>query len=260
MKDQAERLREVMGKKIGKIFAIASGKGGVGKTTISVNISIELAKLGKKVLLIDGDISLANADIILGVVPKKHIGHYIQGNSSLEEVIEKVDTNLFFIPGASGVTKLTNLTDSNIRKIKDITTSFDSDITLIDLPAGIGRNAISLAMISNYVIVVATPDPVSVTDAYSFIKVLNKAGFGGKIFIIANMVRNQREKDITFSTLQKVSQKYLGISLDYLGSISYDDSVRESFYIQKPYIKIFPKSKSSNDTREISRKILELLD
>lgn len=259
MEDQAERLREVMKKK-NKVFAMASGKGGVGKTTLSVNLSIEIAKLGKKVLLIDGDVSLANADIILGIVPKKHIGHYIQGNSSLEEIIEKVDTNLFFIPGASGIAKLTNLTEANIKKIKDITTNFDSDITLIDLPAGIGKNAISLAIMSNYVIVVVTPDPVSVTDAYSFVKVLAKSGFEGKIFIIVNMVRNPREKEITYSTLQRVSQKYLGISVHFLGAVNYDEAVRDSFFLQKPFIKVFPKAKSSSDTREIARKILDIVE
>lgn len=255
MKDQAEKLRELMRK---KVFAVASGKGGVGKTTVSVNLSVELSRLGKKVLLIDGDISLANADIILGITPKKHIGHYIQGNSSIDEIIERVDTNLYFVPGASGVVRLTNLTENSLKKIKDIFSYFQSDITIIDLPAGIGKNAISLGMIADIIIVVVTPDPVSVTDCYSFIKVLTKSGFGGKIYVIVNMVRNQREKDVTFNTLNKVSQKYLGIQINLLGHISYDESVRESFCLQKPYVKTFPKSKASSDIKDIARKIIEI--
>lgn len=255
MEDQAKRLRELMGK---KIFAIASGKGGVGKTTIAVNLSIELARLGKKTLLLDGDVSLANADLLLGITPKKHIGHYIQGNSSLEEIIEMVDTNLYFIPGASGVTKLTNLTDSNIKKISDILSRLDSNIVVVDLPAGIGRNVISLAMLSQNLIVVVTPDPVSVTDSYSMIKVLTKSGYTSKIYVIVNMIRNQREKEITFSTLQKVAYKYLGISPELLGAITLDESVRESFCLQKPYVKAFPKARASADIKEIALKLIYL--
>lgn len=253
MRDQADKLREYMGR---KIFAIASGKGGVGKTTVAVNLAVELARIGKKILLVDGDISLANADLLLGISPKKHIGHYIQGNSSLEEVIEVVDVNLYFVPGASGVMKLTSLTESNLRKIQEIFNYPDSGIVVVDLPAGIGKNVISLAMMSPNVIVVVTPDPVSVTDSYSLIKVLTRSGYHGNIYVIVNMVKNQRERELTFSTLQKVTQKYLGRSIEFLGHISFDEAIRESFCLQRPYVKVFPKSKAAEDMREIAKNIV----
>ncbi len=257
MEDQAKRLREIMGK---KVITICSGKGGVGKTTISVALSIELSKLNRKVLLIDADLSLANADLLLGVVPKFHIGNYLEGNVNLNSIIEEINPNLEFIPAASGITKFTNLTDAQLRKIKNLISSRNPQIVIFDAPAGIGENVINFCKMASHIVLVITPDPVSITDAYALMKIIKKEVMSNKnIFTIVNMISKLSEKDIAHSTISKVAEKYLGIVPKLLGSIPYDESVRESFRLQKPFNIVFPKSKASESIRQIAKDLLHSL-
>ncbi|GBD03095.1 Flagellum site-determining protein YlxH [bacterium HR19] len=252
MKDQAEKLRRISK----KIISVASGKGGVGKTTIAVNLAYGISQTGRKTLLVDADLTLANADLILGITPKKHIGHYLEGNISLNELIEKINDKLDFIAGSSGIVKLNQLTENQMKKIKNIFNEWDGNIIILDLPAGIGKNVINFSLISQAVIVVINPDPVSITDSYALSKVISKSGFQGKIFVVVNMVSNPREKDIAFFTFRNVCQKYLGITPELLGSIPFDESVRESFRMQKLLINSFPKSKASESIKKMIQEII----
>ena len=251
--DQAKRLRELMK----RVVTIASGKGGVGKTTLSVNIANEISKMGKKVMLVDADLSLANADMLLGVIPKRHIGHYIEGNAPLRSVVVRVRPNFEFIPAASGVTKLTKLTENQFRKIKAIVSDTNSNIVIFDSAAGIGQNVIRFSLISSTVLLVVSPDPVSITDSYALIKVITKSGYSGRIFVVINMVTNEKEKHIAFNTLKKVSEKYLGLSPEFLGYVPWDEKVKESFKLQKLVTEAFPNSQASYHIRKISEELIK---
>ncbi len=258
MEDQAKKLKDLMRKRK-KTITVASGKGGVGKTSFAVNLSIELGKLGEKTLLIDGDLSLANADLLLGIIPQKHIGHILEGNASLKSVIQKIDENLDFIPSSSGIVKLTQLTEAQMKKIRDLISKSEHSMVVLDAPAGIGRNVISLSLISDAIVVILTPDPASITDAYALIKVVSKSGFQGKTMVVTNMVSNSKEREIAFVTLKSVAEKYLGISPILLGEIPWDESVKQAFRLQKPFVSSFPKSKASESIRKIAKQIINVL-
>ncbi|MGB4303349.1 MAG: MinD/ParA family protein, partial [Syntrophomonadaceae bacterium] len=224
MKDQAERLRE-MANQIrqqieqefvrqvhrARVVAISSGKGGVGKSTLALNLALVLCKQGKKVLLLDADMGMANLDIMLGVVPKYNLFHVIQGRKNLHDVIISGPQGMSIIPGGSGILELANLPASDMKRllVELIKLDSDYDYMILDTGAGISKNVTSFLLAADDVIIVTIPEPTSITDAYGVLKSMNRASYNGKVYLVVNRVSDESEGIWVAEKLTIVAQKYL---------------------------------------------------
>ncbi|MCP5463124.1 MAG: MinD/ParA family protein [bacterium] len=245
MQDQASKLRNLAHenfKESVRIIAVTSGKGGVGKTSISTNLAITLAHMGKRVLIFDADMGLANIDIMLGIKPSFTLQHVLQGDKTLDEIIVDGPAGIKIIPASSGVQQLTQLTEtqrsfflSELNKLRD-----RIDILLIDTAAGIAPNVIEFVSASSEVIVVTTPEPTAITDAYALIKVLIRSlkpvVKTPKIYLFVNMVRDQNEARDVENNLKLVSDRFLGVSLSSIGFMQKDDAVLRAVRKQVPFV------------------------
>ena len=238
-----------------RIIAITSGKGGVGKTSLSVNLAIMLARMGENVLLMDADLGLANVNVLLGITPEYTLYDVVKGNKSLSDIIIEV-LGIKIIPGASGFSILANLPD-DIRKklIDEFKTLEEHSIIILDTSAGLSYNVISFLLASDEVIVLTTPEPPAMTDAYGIIKVISTRGVKN-IKLVANRVKTIREANRVLNKLKTVAKKFLEIDIDELGFIFEDEIVRKSIYKQIPFVEGYPKSKASICVEIIASKLL----
>ena len=206
-----------------KVICFASGKGGVGKTTISSNLAYEISKSNKNVLLFDADLGLANAQIALGIKPKFSFNDFLSGEKSLNDILVKINSNFNLLPGASGVKKLSSLSDIEVSGIINSFNEISSnlDYLIIDSAAGISNSVITFLGASQFKILILRDDPSSMA-VYATIKVLNQDKLTNNIYIIVNSVEKNRGFFI-FKQLQSITKKFLNLDLNYLGSIQYDE-------------------------------------
>jgi flagellar biosynthesis protein FlhG len=262
MKDQAQRLRELIEntrasrssiekiknsnkKHDARIIAISSGKGGVGKTNVTVNLGIALSKLGKKVTIIDADLGLANIDVVLGLVPKYNLFHLLRDGKTLEEITVFGPHDIQVISGGSGVMDLVNLSDEEIKKLilSFETLNETADYILIDTGAGINHSVMSFIEASHEVIMVVTPDPTSITDAYAVIK--NIANIDKAVRVIINKAESNKEGFEVFQKINSATHKFLNLELESLGFILDDPNVKRSVKMQKPFLVSYPNALAS---------------
>lgn len=254
--DQAEQLRNIVKKqslpdKLARVITVTSGKGGVGKSNLSVNLGIQLSKMGKRVVILDADFGLANVEVMLGIRPKYNLADLIYGNKSLQEIITAGPEGLMFISGGSGIQELSNITKGQIdflnRKLYELDEI--ADIIIIDTGAGITDSVLEFVMASSEVLLVITPEPTSITDAYALLKVLNKReDFNSdltRIRMIANRIGSQEEGRGLYNKMNLVVEKFLSVRLEYLGGIPQDNNVSRAVMQQKPYSVLYPNSPSS---------------
>lgn len=245
-------------KKGENMIAIASGKGGVGKTWFAITLAHALARNGKNVLLFDGDLGLANLDIQLGLTPKSDLGGVISGKLTMGQAITRYDEGPFdIIAGRSGSGSLANLSPSRQRSLADdlvqLSTSYDH--VLMDLGAGIERTARQMAAYVNTCIVVLTDEPTALTDAYAFIKVTHIERPEIRILVVANMVNSRKEGERTFNTLSKACQGFLNFSPRLLGIIRRDNKVREAIRNQTSLLIRYPNTEAAEDVESIAKKL-----
>ncbi len=219
-----------------RTIAISSGKGGVGKSTVTVNLAIALARLGKKVCIFDADTGLANINIMLALQPEYTIEHLLHENKDISEILLETVHGIQIIPGASGISEFANLTLTQQSKlISALSTLEDTfDYILIDTAAGISENVLNFIHSSQQAIVIVTPEPTSLTDAFSLLKVLKRQGHQQPIQVVANMCRNAEQARSVFLRLAKASKKYLGTELEFLSFIPDNDSMRAAVSLQRP--------------------------
>lgn len=255
--DQASGLRERVKLKPVQVIAVTAGKGGVGKTNISVNVSLALAKKNKKVLLLDADLGLANIDVLLGLSAQNNLSHVIQGQCQMEDIILEGPQGLKVIPASSGTDKMTQLSMHEhlgiINAFNELTE--DLDYLIIDTAAGISDTVLSFARSSQELLVVVCDEPTSLTDAYALIKVMSKRYGWQKFHILANMVRSPKEGRDLFNKLHRVTEHFLDVTLDYLGAIPFDEKLRKAVRKQKPVLEVYPQSEAAFGFNEVSEKI-----
>ncbi len=249
--DQAANLRRLVletdkTQKKTKTIAVASGKGGVGKTSLSVGLAIAIAQHNFSVTLLDADLGLANINVILGIIPKYNLYHVIKGKKKLKEVIIEVPEGIKIIAGASGFHQLANLEQKQrsdfIRAVADLDAD---DFMIIDTGAGVSQNVLSFVMAADEVIVVTTPEPTAITDAYGIIKSIASQSPEKIIRLVVNRVQSVAEGKRVAQRVINIAGQFLNIKVEDLGFIFEDANVPRSVRNQKPFIVSYPKSKAS---------------
>ncbi|NNM51559.1 MAG: MinD/ParA family protein, partial [Pseudomonadales bacterium] len=226
-----------------QVLAVTGGKGGVGKTNTAVNISICLAEMGRKVILLDADLGLANVDILLGITPRDTLENVIAGQCSLRDVLVEGPGGIHIVPAASGTQSMADLLPAQqaglINAFNDL--ADDLDVLVIDTAAGISNHVIAFTRAAQEVLIVVTNEPTSLTDAYAMIKVLNQKYGVHRFQIIANMARTPQEGHEVFAKLSNASDRFLDVALAYLGAVPFDDYLRKSVQRQKAVCDVYPR-------------------
>ena len=243
-----------------KIIGIASGKGGVGKTTVSSNLAIALAKAGHRVMLFDGDLGLANVQLALGIRPDYNFGHVISGEKSFNEIIVRGPEGIFVVPGASGLGKMADLSEAELRGIIQLFSEFKEplDYLIVDVAAGISASVLSFLKACHQTLIVVRDEPSSIADAYGIIKVLVNEQKYTNIGLIPNGVPDQRSGQLLHHRLNAVCVKFLNLNTEYLYSIQSDDLILEASKKYLPVLMHAPGSAASQNFMKLAKEISAL--
>lgn len=256
--DQAAGLRQMQQTaRPVKVIAIASGKGGVGKTNVTVNLGVALATQGKQVVLLDADLGLANIDVMLGLHPQFNLLHVLNGSKSLSEILVDGPAGMQIIPAASGVKKMAELSPAEHAGMIQAFSELEQhiDVLLIDSAAGIADSVISFSRAAQEVIVVVCDEPASITDAYALIKLLSREHGVERFHIIANMSRNVQEGRELFDKIAMVCDRFLDVTLDFMGIVPFDEDLRRAVKKQRSVVDYMPRSKSAAAFAHLAKKI-----
>lgn len=269
MSDQAERLRQLAKasrKEVApipssgaRVLAVASGKGGVGKTNMVANVGWALARRGRKVLALDADFGLANLDILLNLAPEKNLGHFLRGEADAAEIIAEAAPGFSVLPGASGIQELAELDGSDRARIVAGLAGVASgyDFILLDTAAGIGRNVVELCLAARDVLLVTDPQPTSLTDAYGLAKVLIARDRDIPIGVVVNSVASAAEGRAVCEKLSEVVKRFIGRELNYVGHVVKDDCVARATRRQQPFVSLFPRAKASECVEAVAASLIE---
>lgn len=242
------------------VIAVASGKGGVGKTWFSITLSHALARAGKKVLLFDGDLGLANIDVQLGLMPKRDLNDVIRGRLGLDKVIQPFKEGGFdIIAGRSGQASLSALPSQRLTMLRDqiLDVANEYDIVILDLGAGVDRTVRMLSASAMRTLLVTTDEPTSLTDAYAFIKLGSAAGMSKNVGVIVNQATNQAEGEKTYKTLLKACENFLRLSPPLIGMVRHDKKVKDTIRHQSPILTRSPNSEAAEDVERIAKSVIK---
>lgn len=239
-----------------RVIAVTSGKGGVGKTNVSVNLALALANEGKDIMLMDADFGLANIDVLLGVHPVYNLKHVINGERSLEEVMVEGPGGMKIVPASSGTQAMAELSESQhaglIRAFSEL--NVDIDTLIIDTAAGISSSVISYSRAAQEVVVVVCDEPASMTDAYALIKLLAKDYGINRFHVLTNMVNSVQEGRVLFNKLVKVTDRYLDVAMDFMGAVPQDEYLRKAVQKQRAVVDAYPRSKAAMAFKKLAQK------
>jgi flagellar biosynthesis protein FlhG len=249
--DQTTTLRQAVAMKAPghsiRVVAVTSGKGGVGKTNVTANLAVALAHLGRRVMVLDADLGLGNLDVLLGLTPRYSLADVLTGQRRLRDVLVSGPGGITVLPAGSGFQNLTALTDPQMRELQSEMDDLqeETDVLLIDTGAGIGRNVTSFATMAQDIIVVVAPEPTSLTDAYALMKVLSTQHSERRFRLLVSMTRTPTDGRDVYRKLSLVAERFLHISIDFLGSIPYDHRLVEAVCQQRPLVELYPQSKAA---------------
>lgn len=266
MLDQADKLRELIGERFPyeksinhkiKIYSVLSGKGGVGKTTFSVNLAIKFQQMGKRVLLLDADIGMSNTNIILGVDTPHHLFHALDGQMSLKDVIVKSPSGVDLLSGGSDLFYLEELDSIKQQKVfEELSDLAQYDILLIDNGAGITKHTLTFTILSDEILLITTPEPTAITDAYRVLKAISSYELKGKVRVVVNQVMDEEMGIATYNKLLIASNHFLNIDLENIGYIFNDIRVSKSIMDQYPIVLKYPNALASVNYEQICKRLL----
>ena len=264
MGDQAEKLREIMEVqnsqvknpevKKTRIIAVTSGKGGVGKTNLSINIAIAYSRLGKKVLVLDADLGLANVNVVMGVIPKHNLYHVIRKQKEMKDIIVDTPYGIQIVAGASGFSRIANLSeDERQHFVNEFTTLSDADIIIIDTSAGVGSNVLAFVGAADDAVIITTPEPTSITDAYGIIKTISVEvdNLDMGIKLVVNRVSSVTEAKGVAQRVVNIAGQFLNVKLDYLGFVYEDPTVQAAVRKQQPFFVVDQYGRASQCIQHI---------
>ena len=247
--DQAEKLRLMVRstEKTASVIAVTSGKGGVGKTNVAANLAVCLAVAGKDVVLIDADMGLANLDVLLNIKVKHTLAEVIAGRRQLSEIIQTAPAGIRLICGASGLTQMTNLTEFQRRNVLEQISCLQhqADVIIVDTSAGIADDVLCFCENADHTLIVTTPEPTSITDAYAMIKSIAAAHTGVKISLLTNMADNRAEAKATYQRIAGVAQKFLSTVVYDAGYVLRDDHLPQAVRQRRPVVLAYPRCQAS---------------
>lgn len=256
--DQASGLRR-MKKQMVKVIAVTGGKGGVGKTNVTLNLAMAMAQMGKRVLVLDADLGLANCDVMLGLRVEKNLSHVLAGDVDLDDILIEGPFGIKIVPATSGTQSMTELSPAEhaglIRAFSEMRTAFD--VLLVDTAAGISDMVLSFSRASQDVLVVVCDEPSSITDAYALMKILSREYSVRKFKIVANMVRSLKEGQELFAKLSRVTDRFLDVTLELVATIPFDENVRKAARKQKAFVDAFPKTPASLAVKTLATRAVQ---
>ncbi|MBL4575801.1 MAG: MinD/ParA family protein [Opitutaceae bacterium] len=272
--DQAEALRELVAKdraqddrthadpgseapRRATILAVTSGKGGVGKTSVSVNLAVQLSQMGRDVILLDADLGTANADVVCNINPPRNLSHVVAGRCSLQEALVEAPGGFRMIAGASGLAQMAALSEFERARLMDQMRELeeDADLILIDTGAGVGPNVLGFLVAADQILVVTTPEPTAITDAYAVIKTVCRHGEDLDIRLLVNMVRDEREARAVYDRVAGVCNRFLGVAPRYAGHILSDPRVPHAVRRRQPFVLEHPASPASMCMHRLAHRI-----
>lgn len=263
IEDQVKGLKEALGDTTilekPKIISVASGKGGVGKTNIAINLGIIYSKMGKKVLVLDGDLGLGNVNVVLGIIPKYNLYHVMKGGMTLKDVIVKnTEFGIDIIATGSGFTQLAELEENERKRfIQEIKSLSEYEVLIIDTAAGIGKNVISFVLASHETIIITTPEPTAITDAYGIIKAISSESLklSSNVKLVVNRVKNPTEGIKIADRISTVAGQFLGVKIESLGFIPEDPVIELAVRKQQPFVISFPNSQATLHLKHIAQRL-----
>ena len=239
-----------------QVIGVTSGKGGVGKTNVSVNLSVALAQRGHHVLLLDADLGLANVDVLLGLQPRYNLSHVLEGRVGLEETFVRGPEGVTIVPSASGVARMADLKSAEhagiVRAFSELHQPVD--VLIVDTAAGLHDSVVSFCRAVQQILVVVCDEPASITDAYALIKVLNRDHGIPRMHVLANMVRTPDEGRQLYRKLTGACDRFLDVILEYAGAVPHDEYLRRAVQRQLPVTQMFPSSPASRAFKELAAK------